>query len=83
MGKPISQNAIVTAEKLSLQPRWMVTNQFSWDGDICVHGANETLLVNGLIPDKDELSSNIISPVYNGTITSTSLPIEGKRGDYA
>lgn len=75
-------NAIATARKI--EPTTQVDGycQFSGGGDICVYGANETLVVNGLISDKDEeLSPNKLSPVYNGSSTSTTLSIEGKEGD--
>jgi len=55
--------------------------QFSGGGDICIHGVNlETLVVNGDI-DHDELLD--LSPIHSGTSTSTTLSIEGKRGDFA
>ena len=77
-------NPVAKAEKVEPTTQMDGYCQFSGGGDICVHGANVTLVVNGLISEEEdeELSPNKLSPVYEGTSTSTTLSIEGKRGDF-
>ena len=56
--------------------------QFSGGGDLCLYSNSQTLVVKGLTDENDEKNDDGgLSPIYNGDSISTTISIEGKRGE--
>ena len=75
-------NSLANAEKVVPQLETDGYCQFSGGGDILVHSGLETLVVQGKEEDNEEGHGGL-SPISDGTAASTTLSVEGKKGDYS
>ena len=77
-----SQHAPAKVEKIDPKTQTNGYCQFSGGGDLCLYSNSQTLVVKGLTDENDEKNDDGgLSPIYNGDSISTTISIEGKRGE--